>query len=344
MILAGTPEEIRALVAPSAEKKPAPILLRAQESGPCVYYDPHLIEHCTYPYDRACPHLDNPEILCPVKDACAAMQAIALLREACEAEQEEQDQDMAAEVADQVPRSDYVLAPRDPQTPGGDAGVPEFPALEPDEAAPYKVTPYKVVAKKGRAPGHVQEWTAEEDAALLGAANRHEALALYHERVPDSERSDAAIQRRWYDIREPRERAREARRDEWSAEEDAALIQAGAVTDVVDLFREAFPESTRSDKAITSRFYRARTRADRLHEAAPTPAPVEDAPPVTREKRGLAASLSAPITPGDRVALVTDPGRVGEVILVRNGHASVEFPGNGPARILALGDLQRVKS
>ncbi len=74
MILIGTPEEIRALVAPSAETKP--ILLRAQESGPCVYYDPHLKDRCTYPYDRACPHLDNPEILCPVKDSCSAMAAI----------------------------------------------------------------------------------------------------------------------------------------------------------------------------------------------------------------------------------------------------------------------------
>ena len=76
MILIGNPDEIRALVAPSAEKKPAPILLRAQESGPCVYYDPGQRDHCTYPYDRACPHLDDPEILCPTKDACAAMAAI----------------------------------------------------------------------------------------------------------------------------------------------------------------------------------------------------------------------------------------------------------------------------
>jgi len=418
MILIGSPDEIRALVTPSLESQP--ILLRAQTSGPCVHCEDGTPYRCTYPYDDGrCPHLDDPAILCPVKDACSAMSEVARMREACEAEQEEQvsslcgyydersehvdnidpcthpdacktgcpyldddgiycpqkdewsaaskqaeedlawawgddipkfvplaqdpegrGTDMVAEAPDTIPRSDYVLAPRDPQGSGGGTEVPEFPALEPDEAAPYKV-----VAKKGRAPGHVQEWTAEEDAALLGAANRHEALALYHERISDSERSDAAIQRRWYDIREPRERARAARRDEWSAEEDAALIQASAVADVVDRFREAFPDSERSDKAITSRFYRVRTRADRLHEAAPPAAPVEVVPPVTRESPDLTAPLSAPIAPGDRVALVDDPGLVGTAVIVNNRSkfASVEFPGDrGPARVYPLSALRRV--
>lgn len=341
-------DEIAALLGLSTERHPT--IIRPQTSGPCVHYDPDGVyysppggEHqdeppvCAYPYpcDEGCPHLDDPAILCPVKDACYAMRDLARLRSACE----ERDREIGMDAAP-VPQSDYVLAPRDPRGSSGDAEVPEFPALEPDEVAPYKV-----VAKKGRAPGHVQEWTAEEDAALLGAANRHEALSLYHERVPNSERSDAAIQRRWYDIREPRERARAARRDEWSAEEDAALIQASAVADVVGQFREAFPDSERSDKAITSRFYRVRTRADRLHEAAPPAAPVEAVPPVTRERPDLIAPLSAPIAPGDRVALVDDPGLVGTAVIVnvRSKFASVEFPDDdGPARVYPLSALRRV--
>ena len=68
---------------------PDGILVR-QTSGPCVHYDPDGTfcpsgdgengEHqdeaplCAYPTERGvCPHLDNPEILCPVKDACYAM-------------------------------------------------------------------------------------------------------------------------------------------------------------------------------------------------------------------------------------------------------------------------------
>ena len=70
MILIGNPDEIRALIAPSAETKP--VLIRAQESGVCVYYDPDQRDHCTYPYDRACPHLDNPDVVCPIKDVLTA--------------------------------------------------------------------------------------------------------------------------------------------------------------------------------------------------------------------------------------------------------------------------------
>lgn len=80
-------------------------LILPQTSGPCVHYDEQAeyaadAYPCTYPYgDGTCPHLDNPEILCPVKDACAAMSEVARMREACEAEQEEQDADMAAQDA-----------------------------------------------------------------------------------------------------------------------------------------------------------------------------------------------------------------------------------------------------
>jgi len=38
-----------------------------------------------------CPHLDNPEILCPVKDACYAMHEVARMRDECEQEQGEQE-------------------------------------------------------------------------------------------------------------------------------------------------------------------------------------------------------------------------------------------------------------
>jgi len=54
-------------------------VIRSQTSGPCVHYDEQTeyaadAYPCTYPYgDGTCPHLDNPDILCPVKDACYAM-------------------------------------------------------------------------------------------------------------------------------------------------------------------------------------------------------------------------------------------------------------------------------
>jgi len=327
MIITGTPEEIRALVNHSTERKP--VLIRAQESGVCVYYDPDQRDHCTYPYDRACPHLDDPEILCPVKDGCSAMRATALLREACEAEQEggqcvyyderseheddvepctypyewecphlddnailcpvkdelsaeseriEQDlawawgddlpefvsltqdpygdRDMAAEVADQVPRSDYVLAPRDPQTSGGDAeeSEPEFPAPTPDEEHTYTTTP----SRGG--------WLLAENDLLRRAESAAASVPLYREEYPESARTDGAIKARWYYLR----------------------------------------------------------------KQSPAPAAVE----------------GSEIAPGDQVILATAPEQVGTVRYVngKKTYASVEFGDaeSGPAHVYAIKDLRRV--
>lgn len=81
-------------------------LIRPQTSGPCVHIDsadgddPDAVQAlglaCRHP-DGACPHLDAPDVLCSVRDACYAMREVARLRETCEAEQEEQDQAMSAE-------------------------------------------------------------------------------------------------------------------------------------------------------------------------------------------------------------------------------------------------------
>ena len=159
-------------------------IIRPQTSGPCVHYDDrseHAVDAdpCTYPYgDGTCPHLDNPDVLCPVKDACYAMRDITRRREACEAEQDEQDADMAA------------VAP--PQT--YEAAAPEFVEPEPEEAPTY-TTPAR---PKGRAPAHLKEWTAEEDAAIRPATTAAESVTLYRSAVPDSGRSDAAIRTQWY--------------------------------------------------------------------------------------------------------------------------------------------------
>ena len=97
LLIFATPEEARVLLGLSTRQTE---ILRPQTSGPCVHYDERS-EHaadadpCTYPYgDGVCPHLDNPEILCPVKDACYAMHEVARMRGECEQEQGEQDADM----------------------------------------------------------------------------------------------------------------------------------------------------------------------------------------------------------------------------------------------------------
>ena len=144
--------------------QPPPIcetVIRPQTPGPCVHLDqiatddPEEIQAlgvaCRH-LAGECPHMDNPEITCPIHDACEAMYCVMRARDECEAEQEEQDAAMAADPevlavplsseADAVPRSDYVLAPRDPQEQVADAEEPEpeFPALEPDDGALHTYT------------------------------------------------------------------------------------------------------------------------------------------------------------------------------------------------------------
>ncbi len=160
-------------------------LILSQTSGPCVHYDERS-EHaadtdpCTYPYsdehsDGVCPHLDNPDIICPVKDACYAMREIAHLREACEAEQEEQDADMAAQ--------DAVY----------ETETPEFVEPTPEEEPDYEASPLV-----GEMRLDARGWTPEEERAMCGATTPAEAVALYRAAYPGSVRTDAAIKTRYH--------------------------------------------------------------------------------------------------------------------------------------------------
>ena len=169
-------------------------VIRPQTSGLCVHYDPNGSAPedgdgpdyredpplCAYPYPckDGCPHLDNPDVLCPVKDACYAMHEVARVRDECEQEQGEQDADMAAV----TPSQTYETA------------APEFVEPEPEEAPTY-TTPAR---PKGWAPAHLKEWTAEEVAAIRPATTAAESVTLYRSAVPDSGRSDAAIRTQWY--------------------------------------------------------------------------------------------------------------------------------------------------
>jgi hypothetical protein len=191
MILIGSPDEIRALVAHPPEQKP--ILIRAQESGPCVYYDPDGTAPkdgdgpdyredpplCTYPYPckDGCPHLDNPEILCPVKDACYAMREAARMQEACEVEQTEQDTDMTAE------ETVYETT------------APEWVEPAPDDGALHT---YTVPAP--RKP-HPNAWSDEEEDVIRRAQSAAEAGRLYVDAFPESNRTAAAVSSRWYKLR-----------------------------------------------------------------------------------------------------------------------------------------------
>jgi len=95
------------------------------------------------------------------------------------------------------PRSDYVLAPRDPQEQVADAEEPEpeFPALEPDDGALHTHT-----VPATRKP-HPNAWSDEEIEVIRRARNAKEAVTLYYGAYPQSSRTHAAAQSRWYQLR-----------------------------------------------------------------------------------------------------------------------------------------------
>jgi hypothetical protein len=183
ILVFATPEEARELLGLSTRQ---PEILRPQTSGPCVHYDEQTeyaadAYPCTYPYgDGVCPHLDNPDVLCPVKDTCYAMRDVARLREACEVEQDEQDADMA----DVAPSQTYETA------------APEFVEPEPDDGALHT---YTVPAT--RKPTNPNAWSGEEIEVIRRAQSAAEAERLYSETYGIWKRSRSAVTTRWYKLR-----------------------------------------------------------------------------------------------------------------------------------------------
>ena len=169
-------------------------VIRPQTSGLCVHYDPNGSAPedgdgpdyredpplCAYPYPckDGCPHLDNPEILCPVKDACYAMSEVARMREACEVERDEQDADMA----DVAPSQTYETA------------APEWVEPEPDDGALHTYT-------ATRKPTNPNVWSDEEIEVIRRAQSAAEAGHLYVDAFPESNRTVAAVSSRWYRLR-----------------------------------------------------------------------------------------------------------------------------------------------
>ncbi|MFA7121519.1 MAG: hypothetical protein WC277_08545 [Bacilli bacterium] len=240
-------------------------VVRPQTSGPCVHIDsvddddPIEVQvlgyACRHPHGH-CQHLEALEIVCPLKDALYAMRAVAGLRAECEAEQEEQDAEMAGEegvyekevpefidpglddseglpayVAKRVrrmileggdvPRSQYVLSPR--------------PAPAPAEAA---------------APAAPEDDLPPDDAPIPSGADEPPA-------PPDGaqEPSDSPPE-----VPPPEEEIVFQDGMRWTEAEIEAIASADGPTEAIRRYREAFPTSLRGDGSITTRLYIVRKK------------------------------------------------------------------------------------
>ena len=204
ILIFATPEEARELLGLSTRQ---PEIVRPQTSGPCVHYDEQTeyaadADPCTYPYgDGTCPHLDNPDVLCPVKDACYAMREVARMRDACEAEQGHRDADAATR------EPVYETAAPERVEPEPDDGalhtytVPVHEEEPPQDGAPPYAIRLPPPAKRKNA------WTEEENWTVARVDGRSDVIKIYRAAFPDSARTDKAIVSRWEklhrDCREP---------------------------------------------------------------------------------------------------------------------------------------------
>jgi hypothetical protein len=176
IIIIADVDEVAALLDMDEARQPE--IVRPQTSGPCVHYGPY---GCEVPRDDGqCPHLDNPDVLCPVKDACYAMHEVARMRDVCEAEQDEQDADMAAV----APSQTYETA------------APEWVEPAPDDGVLHT---YTVPAT--RKPTNPNAWSDEEIEVIRRAQSAAEAGRLYVDAFPESNRTAAAVSSRWYRLR-----------------------------------------------------------------------------------------------------------------------------------------------
>ncbi len=121
------------------------------------------VAQCKYPHDDGdCPHLDNPEILCPIRDSCVAM-GDALCTPADENEDEDEEEQP------------------EPQ-----------PAPEQEDGQEDHDTDRR---------WRWREWTDAEIRAVLGADSPSGAIQRYRAELPDSNRTDDAIRSYWYKAR-----------------------------------------------------------------------------------------------------------------------------------------------
>ncbi len=306
IIIIADVDEVAALL--DMDEPRAPEILRPQTSGPCVHYDEQTeyaadAYPCTYPYgdehsDGVCPHLDNPDVLCPVKDACYA-QVCSLCGyydersehvdnidpcthpDACKtgcpyldddgiycpqkdewsAASKQAEEDLAWAWGDDIPK--FVPLAQDPEGWGTDM-VAEAPDTVPQ--SDYVLAPEDPRAQAADAgksePVYetaAPEWV--EPAPDDGAPHTYTVPATRKPTNPNA----------------------------WSDEEEEVIRRAQSAAEAGRLYSEAFPNSTRTAAAVTSRWYR-------LRGAGELAAPEPDEDPVFTVPRPA-------YRPGDRVRI-----------------------------------------
>ena len=315
-------DEVAALLGLSTERHPT--VIRPQTSGPCVHCEDGTPYRCTYPYDDGrCPHLDNPDVLCPVKDACYAQVCSLCVHydersehvdnidpcthpDACKtgcpyldddgiycpqkdewsAASKQAEEDLAWAWGDDIPK--FVPLAQDPEGWGTDM-VAEAPDTVPQSdyvLAPED--PRAQAADAGKSEPEFPEPVPEEEPVYETGAPE------WVEPEPD----DGALHT--YTVPATR---KPTNPNAWSDEEIEVIRRAQSADEAGRLYSETYGIWKRSRSAVMSRWYKLRA-AGELIAPAPTPDFAGDTAPVTQCDEDPVFAVPRPAyRPGDRVRI-----------------------------------------
>ena len=306
ILIFATPEEARELLGLSTRQTE---ILRPQTSGPCVHYGPY---GCEVPRDDGqCPHLDNPDVLCPVKDACYAMHEVARMRDKCETEQEEQVSSLCGYYDERSEHADNIDPCTHPDACEGgcpyldDDGIycpqkeelawawgddiPKFVPLAQDPEG----WGTDMVAEAPDTIPRSDYVPAPEDPGRL-----HTYVVEPEPEFPEPAPEEGPVYEAPPPVGEMRLDARG-----WTPEEERALRGATTPAEAVALYRAAYPGSSRTDAAIKSRYHQ-KIRPRRHGADGPLPDFAGDTVPVTQCDEDPVFTVPHPtFRPGDRVRI-----------------------------------------
>jgi len=262
IIIIADVDEVAALLDMDEARQPE--IVRPQTSGPCVHLDqiatddPEEVQAlgvaCRHPAGE-CPHMDNPEITCPIHDACEAMYCVMRARDECEAEQEEQVSSLCGYYDERSEHADNI----DPCT-HPDACKTGCPYLDDDGIYCPQKDGWSAASKQ-----------AEEDLAWAWGDDLPEFVSLAqdpegrgHDRGADVATEGPVYAPAEPEFVEPEPDEDHAyaiqlptpakRKNAWTEDENWTVARADTRAEAIEAYRAAYPDSTRTDKAILSRW------------------------------------------------------------------------------------------
>ena len=303
IIIIADVDEVAALLDMDEPREPE--IIPPQTSGPCVHYDEQTeyaadTDPCTYPYgDGTCPHLDNPDIICPVKDSLYAMREVARMRGVCGAEQ------VSGQCVYYDERSEEFGVNVEPCT-HPDACKTGCPYLDDDGIYCPQKDGWSAASKQ-----------AEEDLAWAWGDDipKFVPLAQDPEGRGHDRGADVATEGPVYAPAEPEFVEPEPdedhayaiqlptpakRKNAWTEDENWTVARADTRAEAIEAYRAAYPDSTRTDKAILSRW-------EKLHRDCREPLTLDtvgDTALVTQCDEDPVFTVPHPTyRPGDRVRI-----------------------------------------